>query len=104
MNATVIVQMSAQDADALASVSMAFGPEWAALAGRFEVVTEPTDDDVNLYRDWTAYWMNDAVSMILFRSYVATFGHDYAVLYDTAGALSGHDSGGYVVLTAWTNR
>ena len=99
MNATVIIQMSAQDADALASVSMAFGPEWAAQDGRFEVVTEPTDGDHNLYRDWTAYWVDDAASMILFRSYIATLGHDYAVLYDTAD-----DSSSYFVLTAWTSR
>jgi hypothetical protein len=99
MNATVIVQMSAQDADALASTSMTFGPDWAAQDGRFETVTEPTDDDANLYRDWTAYWVDGAASMILFRSYVATLGHDYAVLYDTADS-----SAGYVVLTAWTSR
>ena len=96
MTATVIVQMTAQDADALASTSMTFGPEWAAHDGRFETVTEPTDGDPNLYRDWSAYWVGDAASMILFRSYVATYGHDYAVLYDTAD-----DFAGFVVLTDW---
>jgi len=99
MAATIIIQMTAQDAEALANASMTFGPDWAEQDGRFETVTAPTDGDPNPYRGWTAYWMNDAVSMILFRSYVATYGHDYAVLYDTDEGV-----GGYVVLTPWTSN
>ena len=99
MAATIIVQMTAQDAERLVTTSMTFGPDWAAQDGRFEIVTEPTDDDANLYRDWTAYWVESAASMVLFRSYVATYGHDYAVLYDTADGFEG-----YVVLTPWTSN
>jgi hypothetical protein len=99
MNATVIIQMTAQDAEALANASMTFGPDWAAQDGRFETVTEPTDGDPNLYRGWTAYWVDSAASMILLRSYVAAFGHDYAVLYDSNDKWPG-----YVVLTTWANR
>ena len=99
MTATIIIQMTAQDADALASTSMNFGPDWAAQDGRFETVTEPTDGDPNLYREWTAYWVENAASMVLLRSYVATYGHDYAVLYDTADGFEG-----YVVLTPWESK
>jgi hypothetical protein len=90
MSAITII-MDADDADRLAHTSMAWGADWAAQDGRFEIVKGETS-----YAWSQAYWLEDGTAaLILFTSYLSAHGHDHAVLWDLAA------DPGYVVVTDW---
>jgi hypothetical protein len=66
---------------------------WSKNRDRFE--TEAGED---LSFKWkTAYWVGcSGTAVILAKSYLATMGHDYQIVWDLA---SYYDSSGWVVLT-----
>jgi hypothetical protein len=92
----ITVQMTAFDAEQLTTTSMAWGRDWAEQDGRFESVR--VNGPAASYKWARAYWLEPgAAAMILFTSYLAAYGFEHEVLWDLV------DSGGYVVLTDWTN-
>jgi hypothetical protein len=91
---SVLIQMTAEDAERLAVTSMAWGNDWASHDGRFESVR--VKGAVPSYRWGRAYWLESgAAAYILFTSYLTANGFDHEVLWDLV------DDCGYVVLTDW---
>lgn len=92
----ITIQMTAQDADMLATTSTAWDNTWAEQDGRFENVK--TDNAAPSYAWAHAYWLEPgAATMILFTSFLASQSHEFEVLWDKA------QNGGFVVLTDWSN-
>jgi hypothetical protein len=93
----ITIQMTAQDAEMLATTSMAWGNDWAEQDGRFENIK--TDNAAPSYAWARAYWLEPgAATMILFTSFIASQGYEFEVLWDLA------QDGGYVVLTDWAGE
>jgi hypothetical protein len=93
---TITINMTADDAERLATTSMAWGNDWAEQDGRFESVK--TEAPAPSYNWGQAYWLEPgAAAQILFTSYLAAHGYECETVWDLA------DGGGYVVLTDWVN-
>ena len=93
----VLIYMNERDFERLTETSMLWADyaDWPKKRDRFE--TEAGED---LSFEWkNAYWVGcSGTAVILAKSYLATMGHDYQILWD----LASHDNGesfGWVVLT-----
>lgn len=93
---SVVIQMDAEDFGRLVKESsvravMRIGP------GRFEA---GEDGEVNADWDWTAiYWLgHDYAAVILARAFLAAFGYQYEVLWDTSRPMD-RPQRGWCILT-----
>jgi hypothetical protein len=95
----VLIYMNDRDFERLTETSTLWADHaeshWSKKRDRFE-----TEAGEALSFEWTtAYWVGcSGTAVILAKSYLATMGHDYQIVWDLASHENG-ESSGWVVLT-----
>ena len=77
MKSNIVLQMDVKDFEALANTYMALNKSWdkQIKAGRFEGIKSNPGYTV-------IYWFDNALALIIAKSYLASIGQDFADLYD----------------------
>ena len=78
MKSNIVLQMDIEDFEALSSSYMAFDKSWddQIKDGRFENIESNPGFNI-------IYWFDNAVSLILAKTYLKSIGQDFKELYDT---------------------
>jgi hypothetical protein len=77
MKSNIVLQMDVKDFEALTNTYMAFDKSWdkQIKQGRFEGLDSRPDFS-------NIYWFDNAVSLIIAKSYLASIGQDFKEVYD----------------------
>jgi len=77
MKSNIVLQMDVKDFEALSNTYMAFNKSWNKQIrdGRFEGIQSNPDFSV-------IYWFDNALALIIAKSYLASIGQDFRDLYD----------------------